>query len=83
MSASSEGTRRGSVLTWTLKTAALVAVLSYGATAWLSGPALESGTLSRVAAAAFRGTDEPVTTGSIARSAGGARLDPCGPAQRP
>jgi hypothetical protein len=70
-------TRRRSVLIWTVKTVLAVGFLSFCASTWLSGPALDHGTLARLAAVTSRGADDPVTTGSILRSAAGAKLDPC------
>ena len=68
--------RGSSLLMGTLKVAAAVAFLSYCASSWLAGTGLDQQTLSRLAAASAR-SDDPVTTGSLGRSAGATRLDPC------
>ena len=79
-----EDGRRRSVLIWTVKTVAIVGFLSFCASNWLSGPALDHGTLARLASATSGGIDDPVTTGSIFRSAGASKLDPCvAPPRRP
>lgn len=78
-----EGGRKGSVLIWTVKTTAAVGCLSYLASSWLAGPATDGGTVSRLASVISRGTDDPVTTGSIIRGAGSAKLDPCIAPRRP
>ena len=60
----------------TLKAAAAVAVLAYGAGTWLASSRLdEAATPSRIAARA--GVDDPVATGSLGRGAASTRLDPC------
>lgn len=75
--------RRRSVLIWTVKTVAVVGTLSYFATAWFAGPGLDNGTVAKLASAISGGADDPVTTGSILRSAGSAKLDPCVLPRRP
>ena len=69
--------QRGSrtILTGTLKLAAVTAALGYGLAAWLSAGGLETGPVGRIMAD-LRGTDEPLTTGSLG-SLDRTRLDPC------
>ncbi|MDB5511673.1 MAG: hypothetical protein JWR08_1156 [Enterovirga sp.] len=69
--------RRPSILIGTVKMAGAVAVLAYGASVWLSGPSLDYRALSRIASAATRTLDDPITTGSIRPAANSVRLDPC------
>jgi hypothetical protein len=76
--------RRRSVLMWAVKTAAAVAFLSFWASNWLAGPALDTGMLSRLAAITGAAAHDPITTGSIVSGARGAKLDPCNlPPARP
>ena len=77
MSGTEDGGGRRSILVWALKTVAAVAFLSFCASNWLAGPALDNGTLARLASATRGGTDDPVTTGSILAGARGTKLDPC------
>lgn len=69
--------RRPTILIGTLKIAVAVAVASSCLSVWLSwSPAGALQPAVRMAAA-LRGGDEPLTTGSITRMASSARLDPC------
>ncbi|NNM71801.1 hypothetical protein [Enterovirga aerilata] len=77
-----EGGRR-SVLLWTVKTAAAIAFLSFLASNWLAGPALDNGTLARLAAITAGGAADPTTTGSILRGGSATKLDPCAVPRRP
>ncbi len=77
MSAEGDAKPRPKVFLATVKTVAAVGLLSIGAASWLSRTNLDRDGLARLAAAQFRGLDDPVTTGSISRSAAGTRLDPC------
>jgi hypothetical protein len=62
---------RPALLLGTIKVAALVVCVSFLAASWLS-----AGPLDRLASHA-EGFDDPVTTGSIARTGNQTRLDPC------
>lgn len=72
-----DGTSRPALFLNTLKVSAAVALISYVAANWLSAGGLDQSNLGRLASAASRLTDDPVTTGSITGSARQTRLDPC------
>ena len=74
--------RRFEMISATAKMAAAIALISYGASIWLSDPTLTDPLLSRLAIASLRGSDEPTTTGSIRKAAEVVRLDPCAMPQR-
>ncbi|MGA0598804.1 hypothetical protein [Enterovirga sp. CN4-39] len=74
---------RRSVLMWAAKTALAIGFLSFCASYWLAGPALDNGTLARLASATSLGSNDPTTTGSILRTAAATTLDPCTGRQRP
>lgn len=83
MFGSEQGEGRSSLLSYTLKSVAAVAILSCLAANWLSTTSSDRETLSRLAFNASRGFDDPLTTGSLGR-ANSTRLDPCSlPARRP
>ena len=65
-----------SLLSTTIKSALVVAALSCVAVGWLASVPLESPGFGRLALGTGR-TLDPLTTGSIADRASGARLDPC------
>lgn len=73
---------RPSLIGSTIKSVAIIGALSYLAAGWLSTVTRDNQTLSRLALNASRGFDDPLTTGSIAGRANGARLDPCATPQR-
>ena len=77
MSPDGDAKPRPKILLATVKTVAAVGLLSVGAATWLSRSHLDRDGLARLAGAQFRGIDDPVTTGSVSRSAAAARLDPC------
>ena len=65
------------ILAATLKSVLAIGLLSVGAATWLSKSQLDKDGLARLAGAQVRGQEDPVTTGSLSRSAAGTRLDPC------
>lgn len=67
---------RPSIIASTVKTVAIVGVLSFMAAGWLSS-ASDRHTLSRLAANVGQGVDDPLTTGSIGSRANSTRIDPC------
>ena len=73
---SSEPGQGPSILKSTLKVAGPLAILFYATSVWLAGSGLDRHTGTLLAEAAGL-EDGPVTTGSLGRSAGAARLDPC------
>lgn len=72
---------RPSLLSSTIKSVAIVGALSFMAAGWLSS-ATDNQTLSRLASAASRGLDDPLTTGAISSRAGAVRIDPCAAPRR-
>lgn len=60
----------------TAKVVATIGILSVCAANLLSASHFDTGTLARLAAST-NGQDDPLTTGSLARSAAQTRLDPC------
>lgn len=77
MSDFDESPRRPSISIATLKIVAIVGLLSWLATAWLSDATRDYATLGRLAANVSRGSDDPLTTGSIGKRMETTRLDPC------
>ena len=69
----------------TVKATAAVAALATFATAWLASATLDRGALERLAGAVAPSgaMSDPVTTGSFAQGANGAKLDPCATQRRP
>lgn len=67
---------RPSLLATTVKSALVVAGLSYVAANWLSSTSLDQQGLGRLAFDSTR-KDDPLTTGSIGARANSTRLDPC------
>ena len=72
---------RPSILASTIKSAAIVGALSFMAAGWLSS-ATDNQTLARLASAASRGTEDPLTTGTISSRANAVKIDPCATAKR-
>ena len=72
-----ESARRPSIVIATIKTVAAVGLLSWLAAGWLSDATRDHATLGRLAANISRGSDDPLTTGSISRRADATRIDPC------
>ena len=73
---------RYALLGATVKAVFAVGALSLLAAHWFSTGGLDRSALARLA----RGTpavEDPTTTGSLARSAGAVRLDPCAAPRRP
>lgn len=72
-----------SLLTWTVKAALAIGVLSLAATHFLAREGLDRSSLQRLAAESAARGREPVTTGTLAKNAGDTKLDPCAtPARR-
>ena len=67
----------------TLKAALAIAALSILATHFLSREGLDQRSLQRLAAEAAARGAEPVTTGTLAKSAAAQKLDPCAAPRRP
>ncbi|WP_375458219.1 hypothetical protein [uncultured Enterovirga sp.] len=72
---------RPSIIASTIKSVVIVGTLSVLAAGWLSS-ATDNQTLSRLAANASRGVEDPLTTGSISSRANAVKIDPCGPPRR-
>lgn len=74
---------RTGLLVGTIKAAVAIAVLSVVATHFLAREGLDQRTLQRLAAESAAKGREPVTTGSLAKGAAEAKLDPCAVPRRP
>ena len=69
-------TRPPALLVGTVKIAAVIGGLAYAGATWMAN-GVDSRGLVQLAGKAGRSFEDPVTTGSLARSAGGVTLDPC------
>ena len=80
-----EGEGRPALLWGTIKATAAIAGLAIAASAWLSSETLDRGSLARLTGVivASGSVGDPVTTGSLAQAAKGAKLDPCARPRRP
>lgn len=67
---------RPSILAATIKTCLAIGFLSLCAANWLTH-GFDTQGLSRLASSVSRDVPDPVSTGSLARSAGSTTLDPC------
>ena len=83
MDSLSDGAGGPPIFMGTLKIAAAVAFAASCLCVWLSWSPPGSLQPAVRMAAALRGLDDPVTTGSITKAAASARLDPCGITVRP
>lgn len=71
-----ETRRRPSILGTTFKTCLAIGFLSLCAANWLTH-GFDTQGLSRLASTVSRDVPDPVSTGSLQRSAGAAAIDPC------
>lgn len=74
--------RKRPLFAWALKSVAIIGGLSLLASGWLSSMTRDRDTLSRLATNVSRGVEDPLTTGSVAGRAAGAKLDPCAAPRR-
>lgn len=74
---------RPTLFVTSVKVVAAATLLAVSAAHWLAESSLDQKSLSHLAALASRRGGEPTMTGSIARAAMSAKLDPCGDQRHP